>query len=67
MKAWQLGGRSLIAASCRRCGKLFSGKSFHRHWRNGRDKAPYIDRRCPDCKWGSRVKGNRNAEIPALS
>lgn len=57
--AWKLGGRALLAASCRRCGKLFPGRVFMRHIRNTKDSVPYIDRRCPDCKWGFKVKGKR--------
>jgi RNase P subunit RPR2 len=60
--AWRLGGRVLLAASCRRCGGLFSGSSFHRHFRNAKDKIAYIDRRCTNCKWSYRVKGKRESE-----
>lgn len=61
MIAWKLGDRTLLAASCFRCGKFFPGDRFHKHRRNATDKKDYIDRRCADCKWGSRVKGKRNA------
>jgi len=60
-QALVLGSRRLLAATCWRCGKFLQGNKFHWHYRNRRDKAPYIDRRCVDCKWGSRVKGKRNA------
>ena len=58
----RLGNRRLLAATCRRCGHLFQGTAFHYHRRNSRDKADYIDQRCPNCKWGSRVKGKRDAQ-----
>lgn len=58
--AWRLGDRRLLAASCRKCGKLFQGNAFRYHLRNLRDAKPYIDRRCPDCKWGTKLKGKRN-------
>lgn len=54
----QLGGRRLIAASCFKCGRLFDGSRFHRHRRNRRDPAAYVDRRCPNCKWGAKLKGS---------
>jgi hypothetical protein len=63
MSAWKLGGRLLLAASCFRCGKLLPGDNFHRHYRNSRDKAPYIDHRCSDCKWGSKAKRRVEAEL----
>lgn len=56
MKAWRLGGRRLIAASCSGCGKFLPGERFSRHIRNSRDGVPYIDRRCADCKWGWKAK-----------
>lgn len=52
-----LGNRTLLAASCLRCGKLYSGKTFDWRVRNMRDRHPYIDQRCVDCKWGTRRKG----------
>jgi RNase P subunit RPR2 len=65
-KALQLAGRPLIAMTCYGCGKFLPGEKFKRHSRNTRDKVEYVDRRCVDCKWGSRVKrrleGTENAE-----
>jgi len=52
-----LGERTLLAMTCWRCGKLLPGNKFHYHVRNNRDKRPYVDRRCANCKWGLRVKG----------
>jgi hypothetical protein len=56
MKPWQLGSRRLLAATCYKCGKLFSGTAYNRHLRNKRDRIPYVDRRCTNCKWGTRAK-----------
>ena len=56
-----LGGRTLLAMSCWKCGKLLPANRFHWHVRNLRDKRPYIDRRCVDCKWSWRVKGKAAA------
>lgn len=53
----RLGNRRLLAATCRKCGKLFSGNVFQWRYRNRRDRLPYIDQRCANCKWGWRVKG----------
>ena len=53
----RIGNRTVLAASCRKCGTLVSGKSFHWSVRNRRDKHAYIDQRCVNCKWGYRVKG----------
>ena len=47
----------MLAMTCWRCGKLLPGNKFHYHVRNNRDKRPYVDRRCANCKWGLRVKG----------
>lgn len=57
MKAWTLGTRTLIAATCYKCGGLFPGDKFGRHYRNVKDKKPYIDHRCTNCKWGAKRKG----------
>jgi RNase P subunit RPR2 len=59
MKAWILGRRTLLAATCRKCKKLLPGSAFGYHLRNMRDKHEYIDRRCTDCKWGIKVKGRQ--------
>jgi RNase P subunit RPR2 len=56
-----LGSRTLLAASCRKCGKLFPGSAFQWRWRNSRDKAAYIDQRCSNCKWGAKLKGRTEA------
>jgi len=58
----RLGSRTLLAASCIRCGRFLPGSQFHWHVRNRRDSKAYIDRRCPDCKWGVKVKGKRSAK-----
>jgi RNase P subunit RPR2 len=58
----RLGGRTLLAATCRRCGKLLPGTAFRFHIRNQRDRIAYVDQRCTNCKWGMRVKGKRLAE-----
>jgi RNase P subunit RPR2 len=55
----RLGGRTLLAATCRKCGKLFQGTAFHFHIRNSRDQIAYVDQRCTNCKWGGKVKGRR--------
>lgn len=61
MRRWALalGGRRLLAMSCWRCGKLLPGNKFGYHYRNFKDKRPYVDRRCVDCKWGLKLKGKR--------
>ena len=56
-QALVLGGRTLLAMSCWRCGKLLSGNKFGYHFRNTKDKRPYVDRRCTSCKWGMKAKG----------
>jgi RNase P subunit RPR2 len=56
-RALALGGRTLLAMTCRRCGNLLPGKAFGFHLRNLRDKRPYVDRRCTNCKWGLKAKG----------
>lgn len=53
----RLGARTLLAASCRKCGRLFPGATFQFRVRNHRDRHAYIDQRCTNCKWGYRVKG----------
>lgn len=40
---------------------MLPANKFGYHFRNYRDKRPYVDRRCSNCKWGSRVKGKRAA------
>ena len=55
--AFTLGGRQLLAMTCWKCGKLMPGAKFGYHLRNRRDHRAYIDRRCTNCKWGSKVKG----------
>lgn len=62
MRALVLGGRTVLALSCWRCGKLFQGNKFGYHVRNAKDKRAYIDRRCVDCKWGARAKRRRDAD-----
>lgn len=52
-----LGRRTVLAATCRKCGKLKQGKEFDFRVRNARDKWPYIDQRCTNCKWGAKLKG----------
>lgn len=59
-EAWRLGGRILLAATCLKCGKLFQGNRFGRHVRSIRDRIAYVDRRCPDCKWGAKLKGRKD-------
>lgn len=54
----RIGPRMVVAATCLKCGELFSGHRFGRHIRKA-GEVPYIDRRCPDCKWGLRVKNRR--------
>ncbi len=53
----RLGRRTVVAATCRKCGNLKQGKEFGFHYRNTRDKFPYIDQRCTNCKWGAKLKG----------
>lgn len=53
----RIGRRTLIAATCRKCGKFFQGKVFHRHPRKLSDRRPYLDLRCVNCKWGAKLKG----------
>jgi phage FluMu protein Com len=55
-----IGNRTVLALSCGKCAKLLPGSAYGYHTRNFRDKAAYIDRRCPDCKWGAKLKGKRN-------
>lgn len=57
--AWKLGGRRLLGLSCVRCGKFLPGEKFKSHRRNSKDQIEYVDRRCLDCKWGSRAKRKR--------
>lgn len=57
-RAIQLGVRTLLAATCWKCGILMQGTKFARHRRNKRDRFAYVDRRCVNCKWGYRVKGS---------
>lgn len=52
----RLGRRTVIAATCRKCGKFKQGREFGFHRRNFRDKWAYIDQRCTKCKWGAKVK-----------
>lgn len=61
MRAWQLGPRTLLAATCYGCGVLLPGEKFKRHLWNVRDSVSYVDRRCTSCKWGvwANVKGAR--------
>lgn len=56
-RALVLGGRTLLAMTCWKCGILLPGKRFGYHYRNPRDKRPYVDRRCANCKWGMKVNG----------
>lgn len=51
-----LGRRTVVAMTCWGCGKLFPAASFGFHIRNSRDRVPYIDRRCVNCKWGWKAK-----------
>jgi hypothetical protein len=51
-----LGNRTLLAASCRKCGKFMQGNVFDYRLRKARDRVAYIDQRCTNCKWGWRVK-----------
>jgi hypothetical protein len=57
---WKLGTRILLAATCLKCGRFCQNKEFGRHRRNYKDKHPYIDRRCVNCKWGARVKASKS-------
>ncbi len=50
-----VGGRTVVAATCLRCGHLRDGSEFKRHIRNRRDRVAYIDRRCGQCKWRMMV------------
>jgi hypothetical protein len=52
----RIGGRRLLAASCRKCGKFMQGNKFGRHPRKLSDPRPYLDLRCVNCKWGAKVK-----------
>jgi hypothetical protein len=52
----QIGSRTLLAASCLKCGKFFQGNQFSRRPRKIRDRRPYLDLRCANCKWGAKVK-----------
>ncbi len=53
----EVGHRTLLAASCLGCGKLFPGSAFRYFPRRLNDRRAYIDRRCPNCKWGAKLKG----------
>jgi hypothetical protein len=55
----RIGRRTLVAASCRKCGKFMQGNSFGRHARKLSDPRPYLDLRCVNCKWGAKLKGKR--------
>jgi RNase P subunit RPR2 len=55
-----IGSRTVLAASCRKCGKMVQGKTFDYRIRKLRDRVAYIDQRCVNCKWGWRVKGRRD-------
>lgn len=57
--ALRLGGRTLLAMTCYGCGQFLLADRFKRHIRNKKDKVDYIDRRCVNCKWGTRVNGRR--------
>lgn len=46
-----IGPRTVVAASCLRCGALRDGTAFRRHRRNRRDRIAYIDLRCGECRW----------------
>jgi hypothetical protein len=52
----RIGRRTLLAASCLGCGKLFRGSEFRRYSRRLNDRRPYLDLRCGNCKWGAKVK-----------
>lgn len=52
----RIGNRTLLAASCLGCGKLLPGNAFGRHARRRLDIRAYLDLRCPNCKWGAKVK-----------
>lgn len=52
----RIGHRTLLAASCLGCGKLFQGSDFRRYSRRVNDRRPYLDLRCPNCKWGAKAK-----------
>lgn len=47
----RIGGRTVLAATCLRCGTLTQGSAFRYHLRNAKDKRAYIDRRCGACQW----------------
>lgn len=47
----RIGARTVLAATCLRCGELRPGSAFRYHRRNTRDKKAYIDRRCGTCQW----------------
>lgn len=47
----RIGTRTLLAATCLRCGRLFQGAEFRYHLRSRKDKHAYVDRRCGSCQW----------------
>lgn len=46
-----IGTRTVLAMTCRVCGKLKQGHEFERYPRNRRDKHWYLTRRCRPCRW----------------
>jgi phage FluMu protein Com len=53
----RVGVRTLLAATCVRCGRLLAGAKFCRYVRPG-DSVAYLDYRCTACKWGIKVSSN---------
>lgn len=47
----RIGARTVVAATCLRCGRFTQGSVFRWHRRNARDSKAYIDRRCGTCQW----------------
>lgn len=62
-RAFELGTRTLIAATCWGCGKFLPGSMFGRHVRNHRDRSAFIDRRCSNCRWAAKVRRNMEGEV----
>lgn len=52
----RIGARTVLAATCLRCGEFVSGAVFRYHLRNSKDKRAYIDRRCGKCQWARMPK-----------
>lgn len=56
-RAMQVGERTVVAMSCRQCGKLKSGDQFPRYRRSFKDRMSYVSRRCRTC-WWDRLASN---------